>query len=110
MAEIIVLNRTEPYTDFLCDPYNTTAKFVTLQATGWLSVIVYSVILVMASFNMYYILVKQRYYKSMFLTLQYVFGALICVFRIVSTILVLTATIRLKNNICGNSILHVLNH
>ena len=104
------MNGTEPYTDYLCAPYNTPEKFATLQTTGLLGVLVYTVILVMAFFNMYQILVRQRYYKSMFLTLQYVFGALICIFRVVATILLLAALFKLKNNICGNSIRHVLNH
>ena len=70
--------------------------------------LIYFVILLLSLFNMYHILVKQRYYKSLFLTLQYVFGVLICVTRIVATAMVLLTLIRLKKDICGVPLLTLL--
>lgn len=101
-------NKTEAVTNYLCNPFNTPEKYATLQVTGWLSMAIYLVILLLGSFNMYHILVKQRYYKSLFLTLQYVFGVLICVTRIVSTTMVLVTLIRLKQDICGVPLFVVL--
>ena len=76
--------------EYLCVPQNTTLKAVIIYSTGGVAVTFYTVLLVLGIFNSYHILVKQRYYKSMFLTLQYVFGILISAVRIVSTLLILT--------------------
>ena len=86
-------SNAQHYAEYLCVPQNTTLKAAIIYSTGGIAAIIYAVLLVLALFNSYHILVKQRYYKSMFLTLQYVFGILISAVRVVSTLLLLTALV-----------------
>ena len=49
---------------------------------GWLAVTVYGLCFLLGLRNIYYILYKQRLYRAVLMTLQYVFGETICAFKI----------------------------
>lgn len=96
---------------YFCSAYDTGAKFYTLIITSLLVIFIYSLCFVIGVRNIWFVLYRQRYYKSVFLTTQYIFGQIICLVRAASTILIVMTVLSLKHEgFCEFGIIQDLEH
>lgn len=56
-------------TNYFCEAFDTLAENVTLTTTLWIVVLIYFVCFLIGCRNIVEILIKQKYYRSVYLTL-----------------------------------------
>lgn len=54
---------------YFCEAFDGTAELVTLTTTLWLVILIYLVCFLIGCRNIVEILIKQKYYRSVYLTL-----------------------------------------
>jgi hypothetical protein len=67
-----------------CIMINDETKLNCLFYSGVMSAIIYSLMFLLGCRNIWCILIRQQYYKSWFMSLQYLFGQIVCALKIVS--------------------------
>jgi hypothetical protein len=63
---------------------NSERQLIALFTTGGISILLYGLCFGLGCYNAWTILYRQSYWRSPFISLQYIFGQLICLFKIVS--------------------------
>jgi hypothetical protein len=66
----------------ICAAFEPLSKYYTLMVSTYVAVMIYVAAMVLGLRNIYKLLIKQNYYKSVFVTGQYIFGQAVCVTRI----------------------------
>jgi hypothetical protein len=69
-----------------CEAFNTSAKLWTLLILDVACQLIYGAMFILGVANIWNILVTQKYYRSVNLSLQYLFGQCVCICRICSCI------------------------
>lgn len=69
-----------------CGTFDSQWKYITISLTKDLTIFVYSVAFMLGLRNIWLILIRKGYYRSLYMSLQYLFGQLICITRIFSAI------------------------
>lgn len=77
-------------------------QFWILSTTGGIFILIYAICFVIGLRNIYSILFKQRLYKSIYLSLQYVFGQLVLVCRLIAYSLFAVWMFHIYRNYCVN--------
>jgi hypothetical protein len=83
---------------FFCEGFSSDKEFNSLKVTSVIVIIMYALTFLLGMRNIWSVLIRQRYYKSVFLCLQYVSGQWICVLRVVATSLYIVGATQLRLN------------
>lgn len=67
-------NSLEPNVLGFCKPFNDPYKFVTMMVTCLLVQIVYLIAFIIGLRNIWLVLIKQKFYRSVTMSWQYVLG------------------------------------
>jgi len=67
-----------------CKAFDSQERTNIFEATRITSLILYSGTLILGFWNIWYILVRQRYFKSVFMTIEYAFAQSILLCRILA--------------------------
>lgn len=81
---------------YFCSSFKTQPEYYTLITSALLVIAIYGLCFVLGVRNIWCVLYKQKYYRSVFITTQYALGQLICLSRVVSTSLFFVTVEKLR--------------
>ena len=80
----------------ICEALDTPGKVFAIRFLCMISAVIYLPVMMLGFYNMWHILVKRKYYRSLYLSLLYLFGQFICLCKIANCIEFFVISIHVK--------------